>query len=63
MSSAPETFSLDHLSQHQQQQPPPLAEQEQLCYVHCNFCDTILAVRTCALVPSPGAVDLSGRNS
>ncbi|EAZ31462.1 hypothetical protein OsJ_15599 [Oryza sativa Japonica Group] len=44
MSSAPETFSLDHLSQHQQQQPPPLAEQEQLCYVHCNFCDTILAV-------------------
>uniref|UniRef100_A0A0E0KT97 Uncharacterized protein n=1 Tax=Oryza punctata TaxID=4537 RepID=A0A0E0KT97_ORYPU len=41
MSSAPETFSLDHLAQHQ---PPPLAEQEQLCYVHCNFCDTILAV-------------------
>lgn len=37
-SEAPETFSLDHLTQ----QPP--AEQEQLCYVHCNFCDTILAV-------------------
>uniref|UniRef100_A0A0D9W7L7 Uncharacterized protein n=1 Tax=Leersia perrieri TaxID=77586 RepID=A0A0D9W7L7_9ORYZ len=42
MSSAAETFSLDHLAQHQP--PPPLAEQEQLCYVHCNFCDTILAV-------------------
>ncbi|KAG8082801.1 hypothetical protein GUJ93_ZPchr0014g46805 [Zizania palustris] len=45
MSSAPERFSLDHLpQQQQQQQPPPLGEQEQLCYVHCNFCDTILAV-------------------
>ncbi|KAL5216841.1 hypothetical protein ABZP36_008242 [Zizania latifolia] len=41
MSSAPETFSLDHHLPQQQQ--PPLAEQEQLCYVHCNFCDTILA--------------------
>ncbi|KAG8065459.1 hypothetical protein GUJ93_ZPchr0004g38563 [Zizania palustris] len=41
MSSSPETFSLDHLAQQQQ---PPLAEQEQLCYVHCNFCDTILVV-------------------
>jgi hypothetical protein len=40
MSSVPETFNLD-----QQQQPPP-AEQEQICYVHCSYCDTILAVRT-----------------
>jgi hypothetical protein len=41
MSSAPEEtlFNLD------QQQPPP-AEQEQICYVHCSYCDTILAVRT-----------------
>ncbi|XP_062183625.1 protein YABBY 5-like [Phragmites australis] len=38
MSSVPETFGLDH----HLAQPP--AEQEQLCYVHCNFCDTILAV-------------------
>uniref|UniRef100_A0A804MCM6 Protein YABBY 5 n=1 Tax=Zea mays TaxID=4577 RepID=A0A804MCM6_MAIZE len=39
MSSAPEEtlFNLD------QQQPPP-AEQEQICYVHCSYCDTILAV-------------------
>lgn len=46
MSSVPETFNLDQ--QHlvvQQQQPPP-AEQEQICYVHCSYCDTILAVRT-----------------
>ncbi|WOL10552.1 protein YABBY 4-like isoform X1 [Canna indica] len=35
MSSSSAAFSLDHLS------PPP---SEQLCYVHCNFCDTVLAV-------------------
>ncbi|PKA48429.1 Protein YABBY 5 [Apostasia shenzhenica] len=35
-SSSSAAFShLDHLS------PPP---SEQLCYVHCNFCDTVLAV-------------------
>ncbi|KAK1274120.1 Protein YABBY 4 [Acorus gramineus] len=33
--SSSSAFSLDHLS------PPP---SEQLCYVHCNFCDTVLAV-------------------
>ncbi|XP_043717356.1 protein YABBY 4-like [Telopea speciosissima] len=32
-SSTTTTFSLDHLS-----------PSEQLCYVHCNFCDTVLAV-------------------
>ncbi|KAJ8467697.1 hypothetical protein OPV22_030249 [Ensete ventricosum] len=35
MSSSSAAFSLDHLA------PPP---SEQLCYVHCNFCDTVLAV-------------------
>ncbi|PAN39306.1 hypothetical protein PAHAL_7G234600 [Panicum hallii] len=35
----PETFALD---QHLAPQQP--AEQEQLCYVHCKCCDTILAV-------------------
>ncbi|KAL0923712.1 hypothetical protein M5K25_007780 [Dendrobium thyrsiflorum] len=34
-SSSAAAFSLEHLS------PPP---SEQLCYVHCNFCDTVLAV-------------------
>ncbi|RDX69022.1 Protein YABBY 5 [Mucuna pruriens] len=33
MSSSSTTLSLDHL-------PPS----EQLCYVHCNICDTVLAV-------------------
>lgn len=33
MSSSPSSLSLDHL-------PPS----EQLCYVHCNICDTVLAV-------------------
>ncbi|KAJ6675536.1 PROTEIN YABBY 4 [Salix viminalis] len=33
MSSSSATFSPDHLS-----------SSEQLCYVHCNFCDTVLAV-------------------
>ncbi|KAA3475364.1 axial regulator YABBY 1-like [Gossypium australe] len=33
MSSSSVSFSSDHLS-------PP----DQLCYVHCNFCDTVLAV-------------------
>ncbi|CAA6663306.1 unnamed protein product [Spirodela intermedia] len=32
MSSSSACFALDHLS------PPP---SEQLCYVHCNFCDTV----------------------
>ncbi|CAL9206792.1 unnamed protein product [Musa hybrid cultivar] len=36
MSSSSAAFSLDHLS------PPPPSEQ--LCYVHCNLCDTVLAV-------------------
>jgi len=44
MSSVPETFNLDQ--QHLVQQQPPPAEQEQICYVHCSYCDTILAVRT-----------------
>ncbi|URE35943.1 YABBY protein [Musa troglodytarum] len=35
MSSSSAAFYLDHLA------PPP---SEQLCYVHCNFCDTVLAV-------------------
>ncbi|MQL81305.1 hypothetical protein Taro_013761 [Colocasia esculenta] len=35
MSSSSATFALDHFS------PNP---SEQLCYVHCNFCDTVLAV-------------------
>ncbi|KMZ74951.1 hypothetical protein ZOSMA_120G00440 [Zostera marina] len=34
-SSSAATFSLDHLTQ---------SPSEQLCYVHCNFCDTVLAV-------------------
>nr|WDA53370.1 yabby 4-like [Erycina pusilla] len=34
-SSSAQTISLEHLS-------PP--QTEQLCYVHCNFCDTVLAV-------------------
>ncbi|KAI5345195.1 hypothetical protein L3X38_013072 [Prunus dulcis] len=28
----------------QQQQQHPLSPSDQLCYVHCNFCDTVLAV-------------------
>ena len=44
MSSVPETFNLDQ--QHLVQQQPPPAEHEQICYVHCSYCDTILAVRT-----------------
>ncbi|XP_072957628.1 protein YABBY 4-like [Typha angustifolia] len=35
MSSSSAAFSLDHLT---------AAASEQLCYVHCNFCDTFLAV-------------------
>ncbi|KAK8957067.1 Axial regulator YABBY 1 [Platanthera zijinensis] len=34
-SSSAAAFTLDHLS------PPP---SDQLCYVHCKFCDTVLAV-------------------
>lgn len=37
-SSSSAAFPLDHLA------PSPT---EQLCYVHCNCCDTILAVRAC----------------
>ncbi|CAI0476890.1 unnamed protein product [Linum tenue] len=40
--AAAPTLSLDH--QHQQQLPPPSSNSEQLCYVHCNICDTVLAV-------------------
>jgi hypothetical protein len=47
MSSVPEAaFAMD---QHYLAVAPPAApeqEQEQLCYVHCKCCDTILAVRT-----------------
>ncbi|CAN6240296.1 unnamed protein product [Urochloa humidicola] len=44
MSSVPEAaFAMDQ--QHLSPPPPqPAAEQEQLCYVHCKCCDTILAV-------------------
>jgi hypothetical protein len=41
MSPVPETFAMDE----NLVQPVAAAEQEQLCYVHCNYCDTILAVR------------------
>jgi hypothetical protein len=48
MSSVPETYAMDqHLVE-----PPPTAEQEQLCYVHCNYCDTILAVRKTSFLVS-----------
>jgi hypothetical protein len=43
-SSAACCFPLDHLA------PSPT---EQLCYVHCNCCDTILAVRACGAPLSP----------
>jgi hypothetical protein len=39
-SSSSAVFPLDHLAA-----PSPT---EQLCYVHCNCCDTILAVRAVA---------------
>ncbi|KAL6652318.1 hypothetical protein ACP70R_011243 [Stipagrostis hirtigluma subsp. patula] len=35
----PETFAMEH-----HLAAPPAAEQERLCYVHCEVCDTILAV-------------------
>ena len=38
----PEMFAVD---QHLAPQQPAAVEQEQLCYVHCKCCDTILAVR------------------
>ncbi|THG11064.1 hypothetical protein TEA_023395 [Camellia sinensis var. sinensis] len=38
MSSSSSAFSPDH---HHHLSPP---SSEQLCYVHCNFCDTVLAV-------------------
>ncbi|CAI0478053.1 unnamed protein product [Linum tenue] len=41
--AAAPTLSLDH-QQQQQQQLPPSSNSEQLCYVHCNICDTVLAV-------------------
>ncbi|KAE8660438.1 Protein YABBY 5 [Hibiscus syriacus] len=40
MSSSSATFSPDHLS-----------PSDQLCYVHCNFCDTVLAVPFSVSVP------------
>ncbi|KQJ83797.1 protein YABBY 5 [Brachypodium distachyon] len=40
--SSETSFFPDHIVEQQEQ--PPFVEQEQLCYVHCNFCDTILAV-------------------
>lgn len=43
MMSSSSIFGLDHL------QP------EQLCYVHCNFCNTVLAVSTASLPMSPRA--------
>jgi hypothetical protein len=54
MSPVPETFAMDQ----QLVQPVAAAEQEQLCYVHCNYCDTILAVRIVLLV-SVGAPAVS----
>ncbi|CAN1834316.1 Axial regulator YABBY 1, partial [Linum perenne] len=45
MSMSSMTLSLDHhYQQQQQQQLPPPSSEEQLCYVHCNICDTVLAV-------------------
>ncbi|KAK6142925.1 hypothetical protein DH2020_023273 [Rehmannia glutinosa] len=34
----------DHQQQQQQQQHHLSSSSEQLCYVHCNYCDTVLAV-------------------
>ncbi|KAJ1272032.1 hypothetical protein BS78_06G171900 [Paspalum vaginatum] len=47
MSSVPETtttFALDPQQQQHLALPQPAAEEEQICYVHCSYCDTILAV-------------------
>ncbi|XP_071715757.1 axial regulator YABBY 1-like isoform X2 [Rutidosis leptorrhynchoides] len=41
MSSSATTFSPDHHNHNHNHLPPP---SEQLCYVQCNFCDTVLAV-------------------
>ncbi|RWV95460.1 hypothetical protein GW17_00041913 [Ensete ventricosum] len=49
MSSSSAAFSLDHLA------PPP---SEQLCYVHCNFCDTVLAVTHPSPLPIPSRLGL-----
>ncbi|KAH0645915.1 protein YABBY 4 [Solanum tuberosum] len=38
--SSSNSLSLDHLPP----PPPPPPPSEQLCYVHCNVCDTVLAV-------------------
>lgn len=40
MSASSTSFSPDQL----QQQQHHLSPSDQLCYVHCNFCDTVLAV-------------------
>ena len=46
MSSVPVPETMFALAdQHLAPQQPAAAEQEQLCYVHCKCCDTILAVR------------------
>ncbi|KAK8968964.1 Protein YABBY 4 [Platanthera guangdongensis] len=37
-SSSSAVFALDHLS------PPPPPPSEKICYVHCDFCGTVLAV-------------------
>ncbi|KAK1408853.1 hypothetical protein QVD17_40949 [Tagetes erecta] len=42
MSSSP-AFSPDH-HHHHHLPPPPPPPAEQLCYVHCNYCETVLAV-------------------
>ncbi|CAI0413697.1 unnamed protein product [Linum tenue] len=42
--AAAPTLSLDQQYHQNQQIPPPSSNSEQLCYVHCNICDTVLAV-------------------
>jgi hypothetical protein len=51
-SSSSAAFPLDHLA------PSPT---EQLCYVHCNCCDTILAVRA-VVAPSERAPPFTYRH-
>jgi hypothetical protein len=44
MSPAESETSCFFLPDHHGEEQQPFTEQEQLCYVHCNFCDTILVV-------------------
>ncbi|KAI8545371.1 hypothetical protein RHMOL_Rhmol07G0034600 [Rhododendron molle] len=46
MSSSSNSFSPDHHQTQSPSQTQPLLSpsSDQLCYVHCNFCDTVLAV-------------------